>query len=527
VPRDAEANAVSMYVCGVTVYDYSHIGHARVYVAFDVLYRQLRHLGYDVTYVRNFTDVDDKIIKRAKENGETCESLVERFIRAFHEDIERLGCLPPTIEPRATEHMADIIRMTERLVEKGNAYRTDDGDVYFAVDSFPSYGALSGRKPEDNRAGGSERVAVDAKKRNPADFALWKASKPGEPTWESPWGAGRPGWHIECSAMIERCLGPSIDIHGGGMDLTFPHHENEFAQSTAACGCGRAHGDDDDADQENHPFVKYWVHNGFVKVDSEKMSKSLGNFFTIREVTELYHPFALRWMFLGTHYRAPINYTQKALEEASDRLYYLYQTLGDAVEARDACLTGDRSAEKTDANPNPEPNPNPKPPSGIAAEGNALAAETRRAVAAALFDDLNTPLVTASLSGVLKCLNDLVTTKKGKNAVGREVALRDLVSAVEDTLRQVGLPSDPETPRAILEQLRGLALKRAGLTLADVEQATVKREEARRAKDFAASDKIRDALAKKGVALMDGGAGTNWRPCPVETTGAGEGGASE
>jgi hypothetical protein len=216
VPRDKSGKTVSMYVCGVTVYDYSHIGHARVYVAFDVLFRQLMSLGYDVTYVRNFTDVDDKIIARANENGETCDALVDRFVEAFREDVSALNCLPPSLEPRATAHMDDIIDMTSRLVEKGHAYETGDGDVYFAVDSLPSYGALSGRKPEDNRAGGSDRVAVDAKKRNPADFALWKAAKPGEPTWASPWGEGRPGWHIECSAMIEKCLGPSIDIHGGG-----------------------------------------------------------------------------------------------------------------------------------------------------------------------------------------------------------------------------------------------------------------------------------------------------------------------
>ena len=426
-----------MYVCGVTVYDYSHIGHARVYVAFDVLYRQLMRQGYDVTYCRNFTDVDDKIIARANENGETCESLVDRFIDAFHEDVASLGCLPPTMEPRATEHIGDIVEMTERLIAKGHAYPTGDGDVYFSVDSLPGYGSLSGRKLEDNRAG--ERVAVDDRKKNPADFALWKAAKPGEPTWDSPWGAGRPGWHIECSAMIEKMLGASIDIHGGGQDLVFPHHENELAQSTAACGCGT----NDCAE----PFVKYWVHNGFVKVDSEKMSKSLGNFFTIREVTDKYHPTALRWMLLGTHYRAPINYTQRALEEASDRLFYLYQTLGDArvaaTEAAEAAAGG-----------------TPKPPTGIAAEGIQLAVDVRAAVDAALADDLNTPLAVASLSAPLKTLN------------------------------------------------------RAGVTAEDVEAAIEARREARAAKDFEASDAIRDELKAKGVALMDGGA-VEWRPSAV------------
>ena len=356
VPRDAEQNKVSMYVCGVTVYDYSHIGHARVYVAFDVLYRQLTRMGYDVTYCRNFTDVDDKIIKRAAENGETCDALVDRFIDAFHEDIDALGCVRPTMEPRATDHIGDITALCERLIEKGYAYSAD-GDVYFSVDSLPEYGSLSGRKLEDNRAG--ERVAVDTRKKNPADFALWKAAKPGEPTWDSPWGAGRPGWHIECSAMIESILGRSIDIHGGGQDLVFPHHENELAQSTASCRCctegelGLGGGKTNEEPEE--PFVRYWVHNGFVKVDSEKMSKSLGNFFTIREVTERYHPTALRWMLLGTHYRAPINYTQRALEEASDRLYYLYQTL---VESKDALVDAQaKDAETAGETKSPSPSP--------------------------------------------------------------------------------------------------------------------------------------------------------------------------
>ena len=501
VPRDAEQNKVSMYVCGVTVYDYSHIGHARVYVAFDVLYRQLTRMGYDVTYCRNFTDVDDKIIKRANENGETCDALVDRFIDAFHEDIDALGCVRPTMEPRATDHIGDIVALCERLIEKGYAYSAD-GDVYFSVDSLPEYGSLSGRKLEDNRAG--ERVAVDTRKKNPADFALWKAAKPGEPTWDSPWGAGRPGWHIECSAMIESILGRSIDIHGGGQDLVFPHHENELAQSTASCRCC-TEVEGDKTNEPEEPFVRYWVHNGFVKVDSEKMSKSLGNFFTIREVTERYHPTALRWMLLGTHYRAPINYTQRALEEASDRLYYLYQTL---VESRAALV----DAQAEDAEAAGEPKPKPKPPTGIAAEGIELAAETTAAVDSALADDLNTPLAIASLSAPLKTLNDLVSTKKGKKAVGRSVALSDLIASVETTLESVGLPR--EGGEGLLEELRELTLRRAGLTRDDVDAAVAARAEARAAKDFAESDRIRDEFGAKGVALMDGG-NQVWRPATV------------
>jgi cysteinyl-tRNA synthetase len=411
------------------------------------------------------------------------------------------------------------------LVEKGHAYETGDGDVYFAVDSLPSYGALSGRKPEDNRAGGSDRVAVDAKKRNPADFALWKAAKPGEPTWASPWGEGRPGWHIECSAMIEKCLGPSIDIHGGGMDLTFPHHENELAQSTAACGCG-ARASADASSDASQPFVKYWVHNGFVKVDSEKMSKSLGNFFTIREVTERYHPMALRWMLLGTHYRAPINYTRRALEEASDRLFYAYQTLLDA-KREFVTLTNEEAATSNGSSSDTSVQKKPKPPAGIAAEAMALAAETSESVANALADDLNTPAATASLSAPLKTLNDLVSTKKGRKAPGREQALGALTMAVSETLSRVGMPCDDEESgetcsipilESLLEELKTLALRRAGLTDADVADAVARREAARAEKDFETSDAIRDELKRVGVALMDGaaGAGTDWRPCAVE-----------
>ena len=485
-PRDPAGKKVQMYVCGVTVYDYSHIGHARVYVAFDVLYRQLMRLGYDVTYCRNFTDIDDKIIKRSNESGETCEALTNKFIDAFHEDMTSLGCLRPTLEPRATECVDDIISFIERLIAKGNAYEAD-GDVYFSVDTLPAYGALSGRNQEDNRAG--ERVAVDDRKKNPADFALWKAAKPGEPTWSSPWGEGRPGWHIECSAMIEKMLGPTIDIHGGGQDLVFPHHENELAQSSAACGCG-AHADDE------NPFVRYWVHNGFVKVDSEKMSKSLGNFFTIREVLDKYHPFVLRFMLLGAHYRAPINYTQRALEEASDRVYYLYQTVHDVR----AVLK-----ESTDAEDISKPVP-------LVKDALKLAEDSHTQVFEALNDDMNTPAVMANLSAPLKSMNDFMTTKAGKKAKGRVEALKALLGAVEGLMEAVGLPKDDEN--VILPQLRSLALHRAGLTESELEAKIEQRKKARDAKDFAESDRLRDELSAVGIGLMDGSA-VPWRPVPL------------
>ncbi|GBG89557.1 hypothetical protein CBR_g49346 [Chara braunii] len=299
---------VGMYVCGVTAYDYSHIGHARVYVAFDVLYRYLMALGYKVTYVRNFTDVDDKIIARAAAIGEDPLNLSTRFCEEFQMDMAALRCLPPSIEPKVSTHIKQIIDMIQSILDNGHGYVVEGGDVFFSVDSIEGYGALSGRKQEQNRAG--ERVTLDQRKKNPADFALWKSAKPREPAWASPWGHGRPGWHIECSAMSAEHLGHEFDIHGGGRDLIFPHHENELAQSRAAC-------------KGSH--ISYWVHNGFVTVDAEKMSKSLGNFFTIREVLDVYHPLALRWFLLGTHYRSPINYAKRQLEEASDRVFYLFQ----------------------------------------------------------------------------------------------------------------------------------------------------------------------------------------------------------
>jgi len=481
-PREADSRAVSMYVCGVTVYDYSHIGHARVYVAFDLLFRTLRRLGYDVTYCRNFTDIDDKIIARAAESGEDPLALSERFIHEFHTDMQTLGCLEPTMEPKATEHVGDIIDTIQRIIDNGHGYAVD-GDVYFNVPSLQDYGRLSGRKQDDNRAG--ERVAVDARKKSPADFALWKAAKPGEPTWDSPWGPGRPGWHIECSSMIRALLGPVIDIHGGGQDLMFPHHENEIAQSqAAACGC-----EDQQHLHNGRDFVRYWVHNGFVNVDSEKMSKSLGNFFTIRDVLELYHPLALRWFLIGTHYRAGLNYTQRALEEASDRVYYLFQTMLDA----DAILREAGADAAAGAAP---------------AEGAAI----ESAVAAALCDDINTAVAVATLSEPLKAMNDLLYTKKGRKAKGRVEALAGLSYGLKASLEMMGIETDQ--PSEVLEQLKARALVRAQLSEQAVQDAIRERAQARADKNYARGDEIRDELAAKGVMLMDVPGGTTWRPGP-------------
>src|SRR5258707_14768856 len=311
-------NKVRMYVCGMTNYDYIHVGHARMLVAFDLVQRYLRSLGYQVTYVRNVTDIDDKIIERAAANGENWADLARRFTVAMHEDCATLGLQTPDLEPRATEFIAPIISMIQTLIEKGFAYAAANGDVMYSVRKFPNYGQLSRKKIDDLRVGA--RVQVDDAKLDPLDFVLWKHAKPGEPSWESPWGSGRPGWHIECSAMSTSLLGSYFDLHGGGMDLMFPHHENEISQSCAACGS---------------PFVRLWMHNGFVRVNDEKMSKSLGNFFTVREVLKtLRDPEVLRFFLLGSHYRGPINYSEAQLMQADETLLGLYRALADQGTSR-------------------------------------------------------------------------------------------------------------------------------------------------------------------------------------------------
>ncbi|XP_024023605.1 cysteine--tRNA ligase, chloroplastic/mitochondrial isoform X1 [Morus notabilis] len=469
---------VGMYVCGVTAYDLSHIGHARVYVTFDVLYRYLKHLGYQVCYVRNFTDVDDKIIARANELGEDPINLSRRYCEEFNQDMVYLHCLHPAVEPRVSDHMPQIVDMIKQIIDNGYAY-TVEGDVYFNVDTFPEYGKLSGRKLEDNRAG--ERVAIDSRKKNPADFALWKSAKEGEPFWDSPWGPGRPGWHIECSAMSAAYLGYSFDIHGGGMDLVFPHHENEIAQSCAACK------------QSN---ISYWVHNGFVTVDSEKMSKSLGNFFTIRQVIDLYHPLALRLFLLGTHYRSPINYSDVQLENASDRIFYIYQTLHDC---EDVLSQHDVPTLKDSI-----------PPSTVD-EINKL----QNVFVASMSDDLLTPVVFAALSDPLKTINDLIHTRKGKKQALRVESLAALEKTIRSALDILGLM--PASYSQMLQELREKALKRAKLTGDQVLRKIEERTEARVNKDYEKSDAIRKELAAVGIALMDSPNGTTWKPAvPLE-----------
>uniref|UniRef100_A0A8I6XVV2 cysteine--tRNA ligase n=2 Tax=Hordeum vulgare subsp. vulgare TaxID=112509 RepID=A0A8I6XVV2_HORVV len=470
-PR-APGGEVGMYVCGVTPYDDSHIGHARAYVAFDVLFRYLRYLDYEVRYVRNFTDIDDKIIARANQLGEDPFSLSKRYSDDFLSDMAHLQCLPPSVEPRVSDHIDQIVTMIKQIIDNGCAYVVS-GDVYFSVDNFPEYGKLSGRKLDDNRAG--ERVAVDERKKNPADFALWKAAKDGEPWWDSPWGPGRPGWHIECSAMSAQYLGNSFDIHGGGEDLIFPHHENEIAQSRAAC-CDSS--------------INYWVHNGFVNVNGQKMSKSLGNFITIRKVIELYHPLALRMFLLGTHYRSPINYTVEQLNVASDRLYYTYQTLRDSEEStqQDQSSSGDSLPFTT----------------------THCIEKLHEDFETSMSDDLHTSVALAAVSEPLKVMNDLLHTRKGKKQEKRLESLAALEEKVRMVLSVLGLM--PSSYHEALQQLRGKALRRACVTEEQVLQKIEERTAARKAKQFGRSDEIRDELAALGIALMDGPDGTAWRP---------------
>ncbi|XP_077222224.1 cysteine--tRNA ligase, chloroplastic/mitochondrial-like [Tasmannia lanceolata] len=472
---------VGMYVCGVTAYDLSHIGHARAYVAFDVLYRYLTHLEYDVNYVRNFTDVDDKIIRKANELEEDPLLLSSRFCDEFRVDMAALQCLPPTQEPRVSDHMNQIKDMITQIIDNGCAY-VAEGDVYFSVDKFPDYGRLSGRKLEDNRAG--ERVAVDPKKRNPADFALWKSAKPGEPSWDSPWGPGRPGWHIECSAMSAHYLGHSFDIHGGGMDLIFPHHENELAQSCAAC---------------SESNVSYWMHNGFVTENNEKMSKSLGNFFTIREITQLYHPLALRFFLMYTHYRSPVNYSASLLESASDQVFYIYQTLHDCAEALPPSQGGNLKER-------------------IIPDAQECIKKFCTVVQTSMADDLHTNVVLSALSEPLKAINGNLTKVKGKKQQQLVIvqSLIALKKEVENVLNILGLlPSS--TYSEVLQQLKDKALKRAGFTEEQVSQQIEERALARKNKEYERSDEIRKKLSDIGIALMDEPKGTIWRPCvPLE-----------
>lgn len=447
--KPIEPGKITMYVCGMTVYDLCHLGHARVLVVFDVVTRYLRYSGYDVTYVRNITDIDDKIINRANENGEDFSELTERFIKAMHEDAAQLGVLPPDEEPRATASMKEIIDMIQTLVDKGFAYavQTDEGqgDVYYDVSAFENYGKLSGKKLEDLRAG--ERVAVDENKDDPLDFVLWKAAKPGEPSWDSPWGKGRPGWHIECSAMSTCCLGNHFDIHGGGQDLQFPHHENEIAQSEAATG---------------ETFVNLWMHNGFVRINDEKMSKSLNNFFTVREILKLYKGEEIRYFVLASQYRSPLNYSDQLLDNARTALSRLYNTLR-GLDVPEDFDEKDPAIEKFKQ---------------------------------VMDDDFNTPEALAVLFDLANQVNRLREKDEGaalqKAAVLKKLAnVLGLLEADAEQFLQTGAG----------ESENG----------ADIDALIQARNAARENKDWAEADRIRDELDAMGIVLEDKDGKTVWR----------------
>jgi cysteinyl-tRNA synthetase len=446
--KPLRGNEVRMYVCGITVYDYIHLGHARMLTVFDLVQRYLRSRGYAVTYVRNITAIDDKIIQRAAENGEDWKALAQRFTVAMHEDCALLGLQAPDAEPRATEYVPEIVSMTQALIDKGYAYLAENGDVMYSVRKFPTYGALSGRRIDESRAGA--RVQIDEFKHDPLDFVVWKHAKPGEPAWPSPWGPGRPGWHIECSAMSTTLLGDYFDLHGGGMDLKFPHHENEIAQTCAACGS---------------PFVHVWMHNGFVNIDEEKMSKSLGNFFTVRDVLKtLRDPEVLRFFLLGSHYRGPINYSTAQLAQADETLAGLYRALKDTAPAGPP-HDHDPALEKFHA---------------------------------AMDDDFNTPEALAVLAGVARELN----IAKAANDAVRSASAASLLLAMGKVLGIL-----QQSPEAYLK--RGSA---ATLTDAQIEELIAERRAARVAKNFAESDRIRNLLTAAGVVLEDKPGGiSEWR----------------
>ena len=440
-----EEGKIRLYVCGMTVYDYCHIGHARVMVSFDVITRYLRHAGYQVEYVRNITDVDDKIIKRAAENGETCDQLTNRFIGAMHEDELALNVLPPNQEPRATAHIPAIVDMIQTLIDKNYAYAASNGDVYYRVDKFESYGALTNRKLEDMRAGA--RVDINDVKENPFDFVLWKAAKAGEVSWASPWGEGRPGWHIECSAMTKCCLGNHFDIHGGGPDLPFPHHENEIAQSEAANG---------------ETFVNYWLHAGAVRVNKEKMSKSLGNFFTIREVLAKFPAEIVRYLLTASHYRSQIDYAEDALVEAQRALDRLYTAM-DQLEL-----------------------------SYISLEGTYLDRFN-----AAMDDDFNTREAISVLFEMAREVNRLK-----RDGDPQAAALASQMRGLGNILGLLEL--DPHA------YLRGEAGE-GDLADADIDALVAQRHQAKIDRNFALSDQIRDQLKDAGVVLEDSKEGTGWK----------------
>ncbi|OBX62282.1 cysteine--tRNA ligase [Moraxella osloensis] len=454
-----EAGKVGMYVCGMTVYDYCHIGHARVMVGFDVVVRWLRHIGYDVNYVRNITDIDDKIINRAKDNGESIYQLTDRFIKAMHEDADNLGCERPNSEPKATDFIPQMQHLIQMLESKKLAYQGATGDVYYAVENFAEYGKLSKRRLADMQAGASERVNVETDKKNPFDFVLWKSAKQTEPQetkWQSPWGVGRPGWHIECSAMSTCCLGDTFDIHGGGHDLQFPHHENEIAQSEGATG---------------KTYANNWMHVGFINVDGEKMSKSLGNFFTIRDVMGQFHPETIRFFILSSHYRSPVNFSDSALKEAQTSLTRLYQALKSVENLTQPAGEIDKTPFEIPFNQ-------------------------------AMCDDFNSAGAVSVLFSLAREINKAVNLETAEGNA-QALALATLLKDLAQPLNILQL-----NPTDFLQAKVG---ETTGLSDSEIEAFIEARKQAKAGKDFAKADQIRNDLKSQGIELEDGKNGTTWR----------------
>ena len=466
----ATPGKVGMYVCGITAYDYCHIGHARSAVVFDVLARYLRHTGLDVTFVRNFTDVDDKIINRANQEGLSSREISEKYIAAFHEDMGRLGIEQATVEPKATENIPEMIALCETLIAKDMAYATPSGDVYYRVRSFKDYGKLSGRDLDEMQAGA--RIAPGEEKQDPLDFALWKGAKPGEPAWDSPWGQGRPGWHIECSAMSEKYLTLPLDIHGGGQDLIFPHHENEIAQTEGAC---------------NKEFARYWVHNGFVQVDSEKMSKSLGNFKTIRDILESYLPETLRWFLLARQYRSPIDFTGEAINDAEKNQKRIYET---ALAVQAELAQTKRSGNKL--------------PEDIRKEFDSLVT----AWSTAMDDDLNTAAALGHIFSMTRLASRVLEDKTLRKSADAPELLQAFDLQRKVWGKVLGLCG--QDPAGFLNDLKNMRLKRGNLNSAEIDRLVAERQEARAAKDFAKSDALRDELHNMGVEIRDTPQGVVW-----------------
>ncbi|MHB8137271.1 MAG: cysteine--tRNA ligase [Smithellaceae bacterium] len=465
--------AVGMYVCGITAYDVCHVGHARAAVVFDVVFRHLKARGYDVTYVKNFTDIDDKIIDRANKEGVDIAQIAERYIKLHDEDMAALNILTPTVTPRATAHMADMIALISTLEDKGVAYAVD-GDVFFAVNNYPAYGGLSGRHLDEMMAGA--RVDVNDKKRNPLDFVLWKKSKEGEPSWESPWGKGRPGWHIECSAMSRRYLGETFDIHGGGEDLIFPHHENEIAQSQAATG---------------KPLANYWMHNGFVKINAEKMSKSLGNIFPIREIIEQYHPEVLRLFLLQSHYRSPVDYSDVSLKETRTALIRCYSALRLMKETQAKLVSQTREKLQRDSQKYVD-----------------KLSELQDKFNEALDDDFNTAQALGYVFEAARLINNVTTAEKKMPNSAKQVILETATNVFSHFGDVLGVFQFE--PDVFFHVDRDIEAGKRGLDITKIEALILERQKAREEKDWSRSDDIRQELASQNIALKDSAGLTTW-----------------